>query len=95
MLKHINKRTLAALTVIMAAGMPATAVARPAVWSPVAPTAASSPPVEIVATPAAHADPGFQWGDAGLGAAGMLLLVGVGSGTAVATRRRGGRALPG
>lgn len=33
---------------------------------------------------------GFQWGDAGIGAAGALLLVAIGSGTAVAVRRRSG-----
>jgi hypothetical protein len=39
--------------------------------------------------------PGFQWDDAGLGAAGMLVLVGVGSGTVVAVRRRSARAFAG
>ncbi len=33
---------------------------------------------------------GFDWGDAGIGAAGMLTLVGLGAG-AVAITRRGGR----
>jgi hypothetical protein len=95
MLKHINKRTLAAATVIITAGLPAVAVATPDGVPPGAPSTASPPPVEIVATPAMNADPGFQWGDAGLGAAGMALLVGVGSGAAVVARRRGGRALMG
>jgi len=31
---------------------------------------------------------GFQWGDAGIGAAGVLVLISVGSGAAVAIRRR-------
>jgi hypothetical protein len=37
---------------------------------------------------AAFAHGGFQWGDAGIGAAGVLALVGVGSGAAFVIRRR-------
>ena len=42
------------------------------------------------ADPSATAQAGFQWGDAGIGAAGALMLIGVGSGAAVAARRRNG-----
>ncbi len=42
-----------------------------------------------------QAQQGFQWGDAGLGAAGMLVLLGAGSGAVVAVRRRSGGALLG
>jgi hypothetical protein len=31
---------------------------------------------------------GFQWGDAGIGAAGMIVLLGTGAGAAGAVRRR-------
>jgi hypothetical protein len=37
---------------------------------------------------AAPASEGFQWGDAGIGAAGVLALVGVGSGGLMMIRRR-------
>lgn len=36
----------------------------------------------------ATSQPGFQWGDAGIGAAGMVVLLGAGAGTAGAIRRR-------
>lgn len=42
-------------------------------------------PVRVVQV---RADSGFDWGDAGIGATGVLALVAIGAGTAVATGRR-------
>jgi hypothetical protein len=38
-------------------------------------------------TVASSSSSGFDWGDAGIGAAGMLALLGVGTGVAAAARR--------
>lgn len=51
---------------------------------------ATSVPVRVVKV---RADGGFDWGDAGIGATGMLALAAIGTGAAVATGRRG-RHLP-
>jgi hypothetical protein len=55
---------------------------------------ADPPTFQTVAAPQVGAEPaqGFHWDDAGVGAAGMLVLVGVGSSALVAMRRRTGRA---
>jgi hypothetical protein len=67
-----------------------------AVAAIVAPTA-SARPVEAFLPDSVNAgatdpavtssSPGFDWADAGIGAAGMLSLLGVGTGVAVVTRR--------
>jgi hypothetical protein len=44
--------------------------------------------VPSVAPAAASVSQGFQWGDAGIGAGGVLAVVGVGAGAAVVIRRR-------
>jgi hypothetical protein len=44
-------------------------------------------PSPSAGSPSATSPNGFQWGDAGIGAVGMLVIVGLGS-AAVATRRR-------
>jgi hypothetical protein len=102
--RHFNKRALTATAVIVAAGLPSAAAARPLYEDPGSsftadpPTFQSfaSPPVApAVQGPVPEAQQGFRWDDAGLGAAGMLVLVGVGSGAVVTVRRRGGRALAG
>jgi hypothetical protein len=52
-----------------------------------------SPPAAVVERVATASD-GFDWGDAGIGAAGMLGLIGLGTGAAVvlgSQRRRSGR----
>ena len=41
--------------------------------------------------PVAVAGDGFDWGDAGIGAAGMLALAAIGGGAAIAVRHRPGR----
>jgi hypothetical protein len=52
----------------------------------------SSPPATVSQTiPAQRAtivDQGFQWGDAGIGAAGTIALLGVGAGAATVMRQR-------
>jgi hypothetical protein len=95
MFTHINKRVLTA-AVIVAGGLPSAAAATPLYDPPGSSVTAALPTVQT-ATPRAVAQPeqGFRWDDAGLGAAGMLVLVGVGSGAAVAMRDRSGRAVMG
>ncbi|SRR6266511_3026635 len=51
----------------------------------------SSVPVRVVKV---RADGGFDWGDAGIGATGILALAAIGAGAAVATGHRRGRHLP-
>ena len=48
-------------------------------------------PVRVVTV---RADGGFDWGDAGIGATGVLALAAMGAGAAVATGHRRGRHLP-
>jgi hypothetical protein len=48
----------------------------------------SSVPVRVVEV---RADGGFDWGDAGIGATGVLALAAIGAGAAVATGHRPGR----
>jgi hypothetical protein len=83
---HLIKRSLAGGLVIAAAGFPAVAQARLSVDPP----AGSGPPITSTAsvpvTPSAGSS--FQWGDAGIGAAGTILLLGAGAGAAGAVRRR-------
>jgi hypothetical protein len=85
------KGSLAAALAIGAAGFPTAAHARFELNPPPAPIvskparAASAP---TRAQPSSSAQPGFQWGDAGIGAAGAVVLVGAGAGTANAVRRR-------
>jgi hypothetical protein len=90
---HPLKRSLAAVFVVGAAALPAAAQALPiesgtgggALTSPVAVPSAPQP------GPTAQA--GFQWGDAGIGAAGATLLVSAGALSAGMTRRRRARRL--
>jgi hypothetical protein len=92
------KRTLTAAAMIAAASAPATASARlnldpepSAVHRPAQTLAPARP-----APQANSAADGFEWGDAGLGAAGTLALLATGAGSAaVITRRRGHQARTG
>jgi len=85
------KRLVMISTVLVAAILPAAASARP-ILPDTAPFTASAFTVPAPTPPPAHAAAasaaGFHWDDAGLGAAGMLVLMGVGSGAAFAVRRR-------
>jgi hypothetical protein len=100
----VSKRTLAAAAVTTAAIAPASAHARlnlnPPVPNAVA-TAASTVSTESTAPTAgtaapsagrseAASAPGFRWDDAGIGAAGIVVLLGAGArSAAVIARRRG------
>jgi hypothetical protein len=52
-----------------------------------APAAASAPQPAATRIVEVHTGGGFDWGDAGLGAAAMLSALGVGAGVAVVARR--------
>jgi hypothetical protein len=93
-----TKRTLTAATLIAAASAPSTAYAMPNLDpdTPAAPRRAQlatvtparpSRPARPVAE-SSSASRGFAWGDAGLGAAGTLVLVGTGAGSAAILSRR-------
>jgi hypothetical protein len=94
MLMKITKRALTG-AVIVAAAAPSAAAAMPLGAPPGSSYSVAVPAVQPAPITVAQSGQGFKWDDAGLGAAGMLVLVGVGSGAAVAVRRRGGRALVG
>jgi hypothetical protein len=82
------KRSLAAATAVFLISAPATAFARfnldpsPASVDSVVQAPLPQP------TATMSAAQGFQWDDAGVGAAGVLVLVGLGSGAVLARRRR-------
>ena len=88
------KRLIMLATVLAAAIIPAAASARP-ILPDIAPSTASAStvpaPTQPPADAAAASATGFHWDAAGLGAAGMLVLMGVGSGAALAVRRRSTR----
>jgi hypothetical protein len=87
----VTKRLLAAGVVIAAASAPSAAYARFNLNPPVAP-AATHParPAVRPSTPraTASASQGFQWDDAGIGAAGIVVLIGTGTGAAAVIARR-------
>lgn len=92
-----NKRTLAALAAIAALSAPSTASARFELEGGAPPTSrvVDTLAVQHASTPSAAqsasaVSEGFQWDDAAIGAAGMLVLIGVGSGAVVARRHRSG-----
>jgi hypothetical protein len=96
---HVTKRGLAAGLVIAAASFPAAAEARLNL-NPPAPTSASPSSIvngrvpalpraaASVHQPAAAVQSGFQWDDAGIGAAGAAVLLGAGVAASGAARRR-------
>jgi|SRR5450755_870856 hypothetical protein len=96
---NVTKRSLAAGLAIAAAAVPSVAQARLEFDPPVAP--ARSAPAHAAseasaAQPEASAQPGFQWGDAGIGAAGAVALLGAGAAASgVARRRRAQRPIVG
>jgi hypothetical protein len=89
MLRHFPiKGSVVTCLAIGAAALPAVSQARPieAAGAPVAtPTA---PAVSPVPESAASASAGFQWDDAGIGAAGAVVLLSAGAGAATTVRRR-------
>jgi hypothetical protein len=90
------KRTLAAAVVIAAMAAPTAAFARAVMDEPGSPypvAAAPPPAAPDTGHAAASASPSFQWGDAGVRAGGLLVLIGVGAGAGAAYRRRAHRTL--
>lgn len=88
------KRLIMLATVLAAAIIPAAVSARPILpdIQPFTASASTVPaPTQPPADAAAASATGFHWDDAGLGAAGMLVLMGVGSGAALAVHRRSTR----
>jgi hypothetical protein len=82
------KRAASLGAVMLVAGVPSAAMARP-IDQDRAPTfEVATPAAQSASPPAVHAAQNFHWDDAGLGAAGMLAVVAAGSGAAVAVRRR-------
>jgi hypothetical protein len=83
----ISKRItsiLASCAIVAAVALPAAAQARPNT------NAISGPPAVVAQTPAPaeSGQSGFQWDDAGIGAAAAVLLVGAGAAAGLSTRRR-------
>jgi hypothetical protein len=89
----LTKRIATVATVVLAAIAPSAAYARINLDPPATAPAVSSQTVQNAAPPSAgkasaSSSQDFQWDDAGIGAAGMLILVSVGSGAIINLRRR-------
>jgi hypothetical protein len=84
------RRSLIGGIVIAAASCPAVAQAKFAQDPPIAAAQAVSgvPTSTAVQQTTSAANSGFSWDDAGIGAAGTVLLMGAGAGAAGAARRR-------
>ncbi|HEY1517565.1 MAG TPA: hypothetical protein VGF91_14185 [Solirubrobacteraceae bacterium] len=82
------KRSFLTCLAIGAAAFPAVSQARP--LEDPAGSVAGAPAQAVSAVPetAAGVSSGFQWDDAGIGAAGAVVLLGVGAGAATTVRRR-------
>lgn len=95
----VTKSSLAAGAVIAAASFPSAAQARWNLNPPTVMTAsAPAPPASgsAIRQTGVIAQPGFQWGDAGIGAGGAAVLLAAGVGTVgIARRRRGHRPMVG
>jgi hypothetical protein len=90
MLKPV-KRLVTVVALLLAASAPSIAYARLEFNPPRPPTTGG--PVPVSAAPSvqratASFPQGFQWGDAGIGAAGVLVLLSLTSGVLLARRRR-------
>lgn len=84
---HIRRSVLAAAAVTVAA-LPAGAQARPLFDPAPVHTAPPARVAPVVQQPEASGPTGFQWDDAGIGAAGAIVLLGAGAGAATTIRRR-------
>jgi hypothetical protein len=86
---NLIKRALTGGLVIAAVGFPSAAQARfnlnPVPFAGSSPPVASSPSVQQTES---STQSGFQWGDAAIGAAGTVVLLGAGVAASGATRRR-------
>ena len=89
-----STRRILAGAVTAAAIVPSVASARPNV-TPSPGAGAQVPAVPSVQPAAVSSAEAFQWEDAGIGAACMLAVVGVGSGVVLVRRRRAGHLLAG
>lgn len=83
---NLIKRSLAAAAVVATAGFP-TAAQAVLIGDGVAP-AGPAPSARSVPQPVASSHSSFQWGDAGIGAAGAVALLGTGALGVSMTRRR-------
>ena len=87
----LSKRIIAVAAVIAAAAAPSTASARLIAAAPDSGPVGAAVPIQAPsATPQQQAgtSQGFQWDDAGIGAAGVLVLVGAGAGAVTLAGRR-------
>jgi hypothetical protein len=89
----LTKRIATGVTVVLAASAPSAAEARFNLNPPATAPVVSSQTIQNAApasarSASASSSQGFQWDDAGIGAAGALMLVSVGSGTMLVRRRR-------
>jgi hypothetical protein len=83
------KRPSLAVLAVAAAALPAGAQARPFFDPPtVAQVSQQAQPTNVAAQPEASTSTGFQWDDAGIGAAGAIVLLTGAAGAATAIRRR-------
>jgi hypothetical protein len=92
----MNKRTaVTAATLIAAAAFPSLAHGRPAEPMRAIPTPAATAAPMAAPAPATSSGGGttFEWGDAGIGAAGAAALMSAGMAATVARRRRAERAV--
>jgi hypothetical protein len=87
--RHIHiKRSFLAAAAMTAAALPAGAQARPFFDPPNVHTSQPARVAAVVREPETNGSAGFQWDDAGIGAAGAIVLLGAGAGTATTIRRR-------
>ncbi len=89
----LTKCIATAAVVLVPALAPSAAYARLDLNPPATAPAANSQPAHTAAAPSAakasaYPSHGFRWDDAGIGAAGVLMLVSAGSGAMVMRRRR-------
>ena len=83
------KRSLATAAIVAAAGFPASAQAMFIDGGGGGSVPSTPPVVKATAPSASQTGSGFQWADAGIGAASAVVLLGAGAFGASATRRRG------
>jgi len=89
MFRHIRiRRSFLAAAAVSAAALPAGAQARPFFDPAPVHTAPPARVATVVHEPEANSSASFQWDDAGIGAAGAIVLLGAGAGAATTIRRR-------
>ena len=89
MFRHIQiRRWVLAAAAVTVAALPAGAQARPLFDPAPVHTAPPARVTTVVHQPEASGPAGFQWDDAGIGAAGAIVLLGAGAAAATTIRRR-------